>query len=160
CDQYSHARQHVDIGSKERSSERHLNVRRTPHGTAFASFFRKDACLTMQQQVGPLHPAEWPVWPQKVSAIAGAMSVLIGVVVLAAWWFQIEIVVWPIPGAPAMVPNTASCFVLLGVALLLLRHAHHGQRRRSLGHAFIAIAMTLAVITLVEYATDRDLRID
>jgi len=114
----------------------------------------------MQQQARPLHPAERPIWPQKVSAIAGATAVLVGVIVLAAWWFPIAILAWPIPGAPAMVPNTASCFVLLGIAVLLLRHGHRGQPWSRLAYALIVIAMTLAVITLVEYATGSDLRID
>jgi PAS domain S-box-containing protein len=114
----------------------------------------------MQEQARSFHPAEWPVWPQKASAIAGATSVLIGVIVLAAWWFQIAILVWPIPGAPAMVPNTALCLFLLGIALLLLRYGQRGQPWPRLAHVFIVIAMILAVITLVEYASGRDLRID
>jgi PAS domain S-box-containing protein len=115
----------------------------------------------MEQEAGPLHPAEWTVtWPQKVSTLAGAISVLTGAVVLAAWWLQIAFLVRPIPGAPAMVPNTASCFFFLGMSLLLLRHAETRQRRRRLAQASIAVALMLAVITLVEYATARDLRID
>src|SRR5262249_49651971 len=147
-------------GSKERSTRTRVNVPRHTSRHCFCHFSGKDDCPTMQQQAGPLHPAEWPVWPQKMTTIAGAMSVLTGVVVLAAWWFQIAIIVWPIPGAPAMVPNTASCFFFLGIALLLLRHTDRRRPWPWLGHVFIVIAMTLAVITLVEYATDRDLRID
>src|SRR5262249_6264213 len=126
-DQYSHARQHVVIGSKERSISRRPDVPRHTSRHCSCQFSCKDDCPTMQQQARPLRPAEWPVWPEKVSAIAGAISVLIGVVVLAAWWLEIAIIVWPIPGAPAMVPNTASCFFFLGMALLLLRHAHGRQ---------------------------------
>ena len=67
-------------------------------------------------------PEQPPTWPPKVSAIAGALSVSIGAAVLAGWWLGFSWIVRPIPGSPAMVPNTALSFVLLGVSLLLQRH--------------------------------------
>src|SRR5262245_65798753 len=70
------------------------------------------------------------VWPETFSAIAGVLSVIVGVVVLGAWWFGLARIVRPIAGSPAMVPNTALCFVLLGASLLLLRRPHVSSSRR------------------------------
>jgi PAS domain S-box-containing protein len=113
------------------------------------------------QQNATLWPDERPVrWPQKVSDVAGALSVLTGVVVLAAWWFEVLSIVRPFAGASGMVPNTATCFFFLGLALLLLRQVRVEQPWHVAAQVYAALAVGLAVITLLEYATGRNIKLD
>jgi PAS domain S-box-containing protein len=113
------------------------------------------------QQDATVWPDERPVtWPQKVSDIAGLLSVLTGVVVLAAWWFEVLSIVRPFAGASGMVPNTATCFFFLGLSLLLLRRVTSKQPWHAVAQAYAVIALVLAFVTLLEYATGRNIRLD
>src|SRR5262245_22599400 len=96
-------------------------------------------------------------WPLKVSYAASVLSMLVGVVVLAGWWFGLMPLVRPIPGSPAMVPDTALCFVLLGTALFLFVRPTLQLRWRMLAQALVVVAMMLSSITLAEFATGREL---
>jgi PAS domain S-box-containing protein len=49
--------------------------------------------------------------------LAGSSLLALGAAVLAGWWLQLETVVQLLPGAVAMVPNTALGFMLAGAAL-------------------------------------------
>jgi PAS domain S-box-containing protein len=107
----------------------------------------------------------WPderlaTWPQKVSDIAGALSVLTGIVVLAAWWFEILSIVRPFAGASGMVPNTATCFFFLGTSLLMLRQVRTKQPWHAVAQAYAVIAVVLGFVTLLEYGTGRNIKLD
>src|SRR5262245_13448182 len=113
------------------------------------------------QQDATLWPVERPVtWPQKVSDIAGALSVATGVVVLAAWWFEVLRIVRPFAGASGMVPNTATCFFFLGTSLLMLRQVRTEQPWHAVAQIYAVLALGLAVITLIEYTTGRNIKLD
>jgi PAS domain S-box-containing protein len=91
-------------------------------------------------------------WPLRISAIAGAVSVSLGVIVLAAMWLRLVRLVQPIPGLPAMLPHSAEWFILLGASMLLLRARTSGLLRRHVGQAFSFVVLMFAGATLVEYA--------
>jgi hypothetical protein len=99
-------------------------------------------------------------WPGRAATGAAIFAQLLGLVVFAAWWLGIARVVQPIPGSPEMVQNAALCFVLLGTSLLLLRAWHTRPLWQWLAQIFALFALTLATMTLIEYATDLDLGID
>src|SRR5262245_13183384 len=99
-------------------------------------------------------------WPLRVSYTASVLSMLVGIVVLAGWWFGFMTLVRPIPGSPAMVPDTALCFVLLGPSLFLFVRPNVHFRWRMLAQARVVVAMVLSSITLAEFATGRELGVD
>ena len=87
-------------------------------------------------------------------------AVLSGVVVLAGWWTGVLRIVRPIPGLPGMVPTTAVYAVLLGTSLLCLRRPPVSRLRRSLAEVSAFIVIGLAMGTLAEYVSARDLWVD
>jgi PAS domain S-box-containing protein len=64
-----------------------------------------------------------PITRSVVSSAAGAASLALGIATLVGWTFGISILKTALPGLVDMPVNTAICFVLLGLALLLPRAA-------------------------------------
>jgi PAS domain S-box-containing protein/putative nucleotidyltransferase with HDIG domain len=91
---------------------------------------------------------------------ASAFVVLLGCVVLLGWALGVMTLASVAPGHVAMKPNSAVCFVLMGVALALLGPVVISRRRRVLGGSFAAGAGLLAALTLSEYVLGIDLGID
>jgi PAS domain S-box-containing protein len=91
-------------------------------------------------------------WPMHASAIAGGVSMLLGATVLCAMWFDVVLLVQPIPGLPSMLPRTAEWFVLLGASLLLVRPPHCSATRRRVGQAFALIVFVFAESALAKYS--------
>lgn len=85
--------------------------------------------------------------------------VVIGLVALAGWWLDVPLLRSVFPGWTAMVVNTASMLIVLGVGLwcATLGESQVGSLVRRLG---AALAMLIGGLTLVEYAMQADLAID
>jgi len=83
-----------------------------------------------------------PITRSIVSSAAGAIAIVLGVVTLMGWTFDVAILKSALPGLVYMPANTAICFVLLGVALLLPRAT-----------AVLApsVVAAIALLTLFEY---------
>jgi PAS domain S-box-containing protein len=83
-----------------------------------------------------------PITRSIVSSAAGAIAIALGAVTLIGWTFHISILKSALPGLVYMPANTAICFVLLGVALLLPRAT-----------AVLApsVVAAIALLTLFEY---------
>ena len=62
------------------------------------------------------HPA---VLARKLASWAALLSVVVGAMVLVGWTFDIVTLKSVLPGWVAMKANTAVCFILTGIALLL-----------------------------------------
>lgn len=77
-----------------------------------------------------------------VHAYMGAILIALGAVVILGWLLHIPELVRVVPGFAAMVPNTALCFMLMGVALALdkVRLARHKQVQCLLGGTTAVIA--------------------
>ncbi|GEM_PF-6495350 len=95
---------------------------------------------------------------------AGAVSILIGALVLVGWAFDIIALKSVLPGKIAMKPNTAICFILIGTALMLLileagQHVASGARRK-VAVACATLAAAIGLATLCEYLFGVDLGID
>jgi len=90
---------------------------------------------------------------RRVPALVGAGIAALGVIVLLGWVLDVDGLKSVLPGLPTMKANTALCFLLIGLALLL-RH------RRKARIACSATLCTLVGLTLAEYAAGWDLRLD
>jgi PAS domain S-box-containing protein len=87
----------------------------------------------------------------------GAVALAIGALVLAGWTFgfdRLTTIVW---GWPPMAPNSAAMSLLGGLALLLLAPVAPSRAARIVGRTAAALVILLAILTLVEYATGREL---
>ncbi len=84
---------------------------------------------------------------------AGVLVSTVGTVVLAGWLFDVTPAKSVMAGWRVMVPVTAVCFILIGVALVLA--AGKTQRRAGLMAARLAaiVSLTLPLLTFVEYLT-------
>ncbi|MDP2209558.1 MAG: CHASE3 domain-containing protein [Bacteroidota bacterium] len=60
-----------------------------------------------------------------LSTIAGALTAVVGLLVLIGWQFDIAILKSPLPGAVSMKANTAAAFLLAGLALILLQRSSY-----------------------------------
>ena len=93
--------------------------------------------------------------------LAGAVVILLGLLGLAGWAFDISALksVWP--GLVPMKANTAIALILAGVSLLLHRHpeAFHPFLRR-FGQLCALIVSVIGVLTLTEHLLSLDLGID
>jgi PAS domain S-box-containing protein len=99
------------------------------------------------------------------AAIAAYISIVAGIVVQAGWWLHITVLTSVRPGLVSMKPNTAACFLLLGIALLLLRTPVTGSTSLELARLWgsrvcTTVAILIAVGSLIERLTGRDLGID
>jgi len=90
-------------------------------------------------------------------AAIGVVLALLGGSVAAGWLLRIPTLVQVLPGLTPMVLNTAFCFVLSGVWLVLA--ALRPDRRRAL-RALSAGLLTLAAAVTLQYAAGADFGID
>ena len=114
---------------------------------------------------------------RRVPAVAGAVVAGVGLLVLIGWMFGLDAFKSVLPGLATMKANTALCFLLAGVALLLLRpgavaaasdrrndsaNGTDGGQRPPLQWAGTAAALVCVVagLTLAEYVTGADFGID
>jgi len=96
------------------------------------------------------------------AAAAGVFAGFVGIVVLIGWQFRIPFLKAPFPATTStfMAPNTALCFILLGLSLWLQRRKGGGVRSSFLGKACAAFVFVFGSLTLLEHMTSLDLGID
>ncbi len=94
--------------------------------------------------------------------MAGAICVVVGLLVLTGWALDVPTLESCVPGLPAMKANTALAFVLAGISLLL---SQREEREPKLVRRYAALVCALSVtamglLTLGEYALGKDFGID
>lgn len=94
---------------------------------------------------------------RRVAGDAGLVAVVVAVIVLIGWRFDIEPLKSALPGFVPMMPNTAVGFILLGAALMI---AQRLPGKLQWTFACSGLAAAIAGATLLEYALDVDLSID
>jgi signal transduction histidine kinase len=97
---------------------------------------------------------------KRLSMVASVIVFLVGSVVLLSWAFDIGSIKSVFPGTGGMKANTAACFVLLGASLFILREESRSRKVLYLAYACAGLVAVLAALTLIEYLTRWDLRID
>jgi diguanylate cyclase (GGDEF)-like protein len=96
----------------------------------------------------------------RFAGVAAAISMMVGMLVLAGWILDVPALRSFELSVPSMKPNTAIGFILIGLSLWLSRE---GKRRLGLRVAARSLASLVAVVaalTLAEYILDVDLGID
>lgn len=110
----------------------------------------------------PREPATSPLGAQfrKLARRAGALTVVVGVLVLLGWWREVPIFISLLRGWPVMLPNSALMFVAAGSAAVLLGPEQLPSCRRRLGRVLAAFVVWLSALTLAEYLAGWDLGVD
>ena len=94
----------------------------------------------------------------RASDLAALAAALMGLLVLIGWIGNMLIVTSLRPDWPSMKANTALAFLLLGIATYLTNDFI--VRAKAIGVACAAVVVALGLLTLVEYLTGTDLRLD
>lgn len=92
------------------------------------------------------------------SYVMVSIVLLIALLVLVGWWFEIDLLKRIIPGVVAMNPLTAVCFILTASAFFLLLSPR--ARYRQSARILLALVAFLAVFVLVEYVAGEQTGID
>ena len=94
-------------------------------------------------------------------AFSSLFSIATGLIVLAGWVFQVEILKTVLPGLVTMKANTAACFTLIGLALWRLGR---GDRRSPvsiwIARAAAAIVSAVGLLSFLEFLGGWNLGID
>lgn len=88
---------------------------------------------------------------QRLAQLAAVLTVLIGLLVLLGWRFQITSLHSIQAGLPPMPPNVALGLILLGFALCLLPMHTHSQFKKGLFLLFNSLSFLLGLLTLFGY---------
>jgi PAS domain S-box-containing protein len=100
----------------------------------------------------------------RFSLAVGALSVVVPVLVLIGWQFDVEVLKSVFPAAVSMKPNTALCVLLLGAALLASIDDIWPRRSRFGRALFVRASMLTTLIisglTLAEYISGNSLGLD
>src|SRR5215211_2325398 len=92
--------------------------------------------------------------------VATALGVAVSCLVLTGWALDVATLKNILPGQPQMVPNTALGFILASASLWLLRAEPASGRSRRAARACAGLVALMSLLTLAEYLSGLDLRID
>jgi PAS domain S-box-containing protein len=101
-----------------------------------------------------------PRWARLAPPAAGGFGIALGIAVLIGWAAGVGALKSVFPGLVEMKANTAACFVILGVALVLLAPETAGPGRRRVGRALALGAALVGLVTLGEFVFGRTPGID
>jgi signal transduction histidine kinase len=113
---------------------------------------------------GPADGSMPPVDPRlltfatRLVPLAALVAIGAGAVALTGWAAGLDVLKRVVPGAASMKPNTAVCLMLLALGLWLGAGATPRRRRGAAG--VCAVALVVALTTLVEYAAGVNLPVD
>ena len=95
-------------------------------------------------------------WPRHLTVCSSIFTVALGLTVLVGWYFHVSALVQFQPQLPPMVRNSAACFVLCGVAQLLVAL----RSSRWLVVWCTGIVSAVSILTIVEYVFHLNAGID
>ncbi len=96
---------------------------------------------------------------RKASRLCAAATLAMGALVLTGWLFDVRAFMQVVPGAVAMVPNTAVAFLLVGLSLWLQAGKGADSSPR-LSRVAAGAAGLLGLLELAQYVSGTDLGID
>ncbi|MBI5471019.1 MAG: PAS domain S-box protein [Ignavibacteriae bacterium] len=92
--------------------------------------------------------------------VVSALTITIGIVVLVGWALEIPFLKSGIPGSVSMKANTAVCFLLVGVALGLLRSVQLRTTKRQVTQILAALVFTIGLLSAIQYVGGWNFGID
>jgi signal transduction histidine kinase/ActR/RegA family two-component response regulator len=95
-----------------------------------------------------------------IARVGAVLLLLLGVLVLLGWLWNIESLTTIFPGRIAMKPNAAVGFLFLGLALFLLTRSSKTRSAQLWCAASAAVVVLVGLLTLSEYLFHIDLGID
>ena len=98
--------------------------------------------------------------PGRVTTICAATTALIGLTVLTGWITGVDALKRIVPHLIAMVPNTATCFVLGGLGLWLLRRESRPRAASLAAQACATVVLLVGLLTFLERMFGFDFGID
>jgi len=98
------------------------------------------------------HPRTYHV-ALRVAQLFAFLAILLGLVVIVGWAIDSEILKSVLPGYVTMKVNTAVCFVLCGLALLLGYLSRPRKWKKICATTLAAIVFVIASLTIIEYLT-------
>jgi signal transduction histidine kinase len=103
--------------------------------------------------------ARFRLYCLRYSRLTGALTIVVGLVVLIGWWFDLEPLTSLSPKWPPMVANSALMSAVAGLSLLLSTSTV-SKETRAFGTLCAATVLVVAGATLIEYGLDVDLGVD
>ncbi len=102
---------------------------------------------------------------RKIARLGGMLLVLLGILVLFGWLWNVELFTSVLPGRIAMKPNTAIGFLFLGIALFLSTKSNSTGSAKARSTqlwcaASAAVVVLVGLVTLCEYLFHANLGID
>lgn len=92
--------------------------------------------------------------------ITGALTIAMGIVVLAGWALDVQGLKSVFPRLNTMKPNTAADFMLSGISLSMLATTPSGKIAKWLSHIAAWLVILLSTLTFAQYIFDANLGID
>lgn len=89
----------------------------------------------------------------------GITLALLSLVVLAGWYFDVEVLKAVVPGLATMKPETAACFFLTAMALWLVAPVEASRGRR-VGRVLGMVVTAIGALTVLEYRLGWNSRLD
>ena len=77
-----------------------------------------------------------------------ALVVILGILVLLGWYFDIDVLKHPLPTLVSMNPLTATCFILCAFSLFLLRLPDGKNWEKQIGYIFAWIVLAAVLLRL------------
>ena len=96
----------------------------------------------------------------RLAQVMGTLTVLLGLSVLAGWMFHLESLKTVLPGYVSMKANTALCFVLSGMSLLIGYLARPRAWKKTCSSILATLVILISGVTLVEYFSGQSLGLD
>ncbi len=97
---------------------------------------------------------------QTFSEVSSVFIILVGVLFLIGWAFDIGILKAPGSNFPTIKSNTAFSFILIGICIWLLQEKRLNQRNLMIARILSIIVLLIGLFTLSEYITGFNLGID
>ncbi len=103
----------------------------------------------MKPLIGAQTQSASPSTLADAARVAASVSASLGLIVLAGWWLDLDIVKTVLPGQPRMMPNTALMLTFLGGALWLVLPGRESSRGRGRYGAGQALGWGVAIVGLL-----------
>ena len=94
------------------------------------------------------------------SKIASIIAILIGLLVIIGWTFNIESFKSIFPNIVAMKANTAICFILIGISLFYLNEKQISRPKLHISQICAIIVGIIGFLTIIEYLFNNNIGID